>query len=78
MTVIVNDCGSDSTPLASVAVHVIVVVPSGKVSPEFNPVVSDKHSIVTGVKKSVALGGSNVTTDSVSARQLPLFDHLER
>ena len=40
----------------------IVVVPSGKVSPEFNPVVSDKHSIVTGVKKSVALGGSNVTT----------------
>ena len=50
-------------------VHVIVVVPRGKVSPEFNfpDSIWIKHSIVTGVKKSVALGGSNVTTALPSA-----------
>ena len=79
-TVIVNDSGSDSTPLASVLVHVIVVAPSGKVSPDTSAIGSvvsdDVHSIVTGSKKSVALGGSNVTTAPSALRQLPLFDQV--
>ena len=63
-TVTVKESSGDSFPLSSVALQVMVVSPSGKVSPEsIAPPGSDVvQSTVTGVKKSVALGGVNVTT----------------